>query len=792
MKKSILTLGLMFAALTLTNCTKNEEENIVPEIKGQAFELFANADTRTTIDGVATSWVADDALNVFHADAGTTTYTKDNKFSIAEADVTSGRFTGTLAGTLEEGKNYDWYISYPYNDNIKSPNATQGWMTVGSAHNASQSQNGNNSMAHICGENYPLCAKVLNVAATDKVAFEKMNHLTSVVKVKVTNTESEAITVSKVSFATSSNDIVGTYKINFTGDDVAYTASGTNFVSKTASLDVVGGTSIEKDANAEFYLGIKPFTAAAGETLTITVSTDKGDCVKALELKTATTFTAGKIKTLNFGFVAPEDLSMYWDLSIDQTSTATADEISWSSDIVNMHVTKGSSTVDCNNYYPGTIGQSYTSTRFYKNSILNITPHIGYTISRIVFEATTDNYAKILPAAEWTNATCVNSGKTVTITPGNGDNKISTKVSGTCGFNKVTIYYSVDPAKIQPTLILTPDDSVIELAADDVAQHTISVKSNTENINVSSDSDWLTVGYANGIITYQVTGTSEIERTANIIVSATNDNGETKKVISVTQKSLKLDAPTITSASGTVDAITASWNKVEPATGYDWKLYKGIDSETGTLVEDVTGGIVTNDNVVTLKITKKDASSKFEVGQYVLYVKSTADAPFVESDPAKSEVFDIKEAGAEPELVTYYVDFENTADTYTDWTFNNFTSRQTGNIKSNGGTYYGTTGGKASGYLQFNSLLANPKGLTFFISKQSTNTTSSTWKIQQSTTGSSNWTDLKSQSATSMTKGEWQEVSIDLSGYNDIYIRIYYTGSTAIRNIDDVTLIIEK
>ena len=178
--------------------------------------------------------------------------------------------------------------------------------------------------------------------------------------------------------------------------------------------------------------------------------------------------------------------------------------------------------------------------------------------------------------------------------------------------------------------------------------------------------------------------------------------------------------------------------------------------------------------------------------QYVLYVKSTADAPFVESDPAKSEVFDIKEAGAEPELVTYYVDFENTADTYTDWTFNNFTSRQTGNIKSNGGTYYGTTGGKASGYLQFNSLLANPKGLTFFISKQSTNTTSSTWKIQRSTTGSSNWTDLKSQSATSMTKGEWQEVSIDLSGYNDIYIRIYYTGSTAIRNIDDVTLIIEK
>ena len=789
MKKSIFALGLMFVALTLTNCTKNEEENIVPEIKGQKFELFAVPDTRTTIDGLDTSWTANDELNVFHADAGTTTYTKDNKFSIAEADVTSGRFTGTLAGTLEEGKNYDWYVSYPYNANIKSPNATQGWMTVGSAHNVSQSQTGNSSMAHICGDKYPLCAKVLNVAAADKVVFDKMNHLTSVVKVKVTNTESEAITVNKVSFATSSNDIVGTYKINFTGDDVAYTASGASYVSKTASLDVVGGTPIEQNANAEFYIGIKPFTAAVGETLTITVSTDKGDCVKTLELTKATTFTAGNIKTLNFGFVAPNDLLMYWDLSKDQTSTATSDEIAWSSDIVNMQVAKGSSTTNCNNYYPGTIGESYTSTRFYKNSILTITPNAGYTISRIVFEATTDNYAKILPAAEWTNATCEYLGKIVTITPANGDNEISTKVYGTCGFNKVTIYYSVDPAKIQPTLILTPDDSAIELAADDVAQHTISVKSNTENINVSSDSDWLTVGYANGIITYQVTGTSEIGRTANITVSATNDNGETKKVISVTQKSLKLDAPTITSVSGTVDAITASWNKVEHATAYAWELYKGTDKETGTLVQN---GTYTPDDLTAATVTLTIEGTFTAGEQYVLYVKSTADAPFVESAPAKSEPFEIKEAGAEPELVTYYVDFENTADTYTDWTFNNFTSQQTGNIKSNGGTYYGTTGGKASGYLQFNSLLAKPKSLTFFISKQSNNTTSSNWKIQQSTNGSSSWTDLKSQSATSMSKGEWQEISIDLSGYNNIYIRIYYTGSTAVRNIDDVTLIVEK
>ena len=47
------------------------------------------------------------------------------------------------------------------------------------------------------------------------------------------------------------------------------------------------------------------------------------------------------------------------------------------------------------------------------------------------------------------------------------------------------------------------------------------------------------------------------------------------------------------------------------------------------------------------------------------------------------------------------------------------------------------------------------------------------------------------QSATSMTKGSWVEVTQDLTSYNDVYIRVYYTGSTAIRNIDDVSLVYE-
>lgn len=134
------------------------------------------------------------------------------------------------------------------------------------------------------------------------------------------------------------------------------------------------------------------------------------------------------------------------------------------------------------------------------------------------------------------------------------------------------------------------------------------------------------------------------------------------------------------------------------------------------------------------------------------------------------------------------IDFENTAGNYADWTFDNMTSQQTGSITANGGTYYGTTGGKATASITTNNPISLPSSITFYVSKQSTNSKDSSWKLQVSSDNST-WTDVKTQSATSMTKGTWVEVTQDLSSYSNVYVRIYYTGSTAVRNIDDVKLV---
>lgn len=133
------------------------------------------------------------------------------------------------------------------------------------------------------------------------------------------------------------------------------------------------------------------------------------------------------------------------------------------------------------------------------------------------------------------------------------------------------------------------------------------------------------------------------------------------------------------------------------------------------------------------------------------------------------------------------INFESAASTYTDWTFTNMTSQQTGKITAHSGTYYGTTGGKETASITTKKAIPYPSTITFYVSKQSTSNASSDWKIQVSSNNSS-WTDVKTQSASSMNKGSWVEVKQDLSAYSNVYVRIYYTGTNAYRNIDDLSL----
>ena len=138
-------------------------------------------------------------------------------------------------------------------------------------------------------------------------------------------------------------------------------------------------------------------------------------------------------------------------------------------------------------------------------------------------------------------------------------------------------------------------------------------------------------------------------------------------------------------------------------------------------------------------------------------------------------------------VMSYDIDFEkNALEAYVNWDFSNIAVATT-TIAANAGTYYGNTCGKASASIKTKTAIQYPGTLTFYTSKESGNTTSSNWMVQVSENGST-WTEVTSFDATTGSKGTWTERTADLSDYENVYVQISYSGSTAIRAIDEISL----
>ena len=292
MRKSfVYAAGLICLALSITNCHKEPVDQATPASEPN-FELFAlPVTTKTANDGLNTKWVADDDINVFHAVAGSTTYVSDGEFTVK--DTETGSFDGTVK-TLDADKSYDWYAFYPYTSQIETPdNTNSGYCYIGSRSDRSQAQVGNDNMLHIAGSNYPLYGIAKGVKASDVPSIQ-MQHLTSVIKVVVTNSTEESLSLSSVSF-TAGEDISGQFYISFDSETPTYTPA--KYPSETAEL-TVSDVTVAAKAEATVYMAIKPFTAKSGSTLKLAVNGYE----KTITLDKDITFTACHIKPLNFNF----------------------------------------------------------------------------------------------------------------------------------------------------------------------------------------------------------------------------------------------------------------------------------------------------------------------------------------------------------------------------------------------------------------------------------------------------------------------------------------------------------
>ena len=430
--KKIISWGMMLAAaFTLTNCAKEIDAPVQePETVGYPFEIVASTvDTKTVNDGIHTQWAEGDKINLFHTVGETTEYV-DNKF-FTVSNLAEGRFTGNLAGELDSQEEYDWFAFYPYSSYIKTPaNTSSGYMTVGSSASGVQVQKGNGSMSHIAGENYPLVGRAIAVPANSTPKMV-MSHVSSLIAVNVKNTLEEPLVVESVSF-NAPVEIVGTYYINFTGDITpeSFTGSGEQYVSKAATLKVEEGTEITTGQSAVFYLAVKPFVAKANDKLVVTVNGH----AKELTMTKDVTFSAGKIKTLNFAYDKVKEAGVETgtiSFATDAQRTSFSGEAQvWDNDGITFTNTKASST--------NAVVNNVAPVRLYKSSDIKIEAP-GF-ITKIEFNSATGDYFANLKAL-LPNASV--SGQVVTeVYDGSSTSVSYSLTTGQVRLNSITVTYS--------------------------------------------------------------------------------------------------------------------------------------------------------------------------------------------------------------------------------------------------------------------------------------------------------------------------------------------------------------
>lgn len=287
MRRIILALNTFaLAAMTLafTQCAAVQETDVPLRAKA-SFEVYASpSDTRTANDGIHTLWNNGDRFSLFHAPAGTPTFYADGPFTIDKPEV--GHAMGTVSD-LADGT-YDWYMVYPYAEGADRP--TNIPVLVGAPADGEQVQAGKDNRSHLAGEGFPLGGRGRNVTTPDTPVLT-VAPLVSVVAVNVTNPGEGLARISSIRFK-APEAIVGGFRVDVTGDAPVFRADD---ASDEAVLSVTGTTLLRAGESGIFYLGIKPFTAHSGSTLTLTVN----DRVRTVTLTRDVTFSAGMIKTLN-------------------------------------------------------------------------------------------------------------------------------------------------------------------------------------------------------------------------------------------------------------------------------------------------------------------------------------------------------------------------------------------------------------------------------------------------------------------------------------------------------------
>ncbi len=623
MKRFFSYIGASLVAIAaLSSCNKEIENPSSEASNGIQFAITASSvDTKTSIDGFKTSWVANDKLDITHAIAGSTEYITDGSFSISEANLATNKFNGTLKSNLEEGSSYDWYALYPYTE--------KNYTYIG--HSKGATQNGNNSTAHLCGTLCPLYGVAKNVNSSDPVSFD-MQHLAAVVEITVTNETDADLTVKNITFASSDENIVGSYIIDFKGDNVTYTASGEKYVSKVATLNVTNGDAIAKNGSAKFYIPIKPHIAEAGSKIVINVNGYE----KEIPLTKDVTFKAGTVKKIGF--------------KCDRVSTSASATFDFT-DLTSLGLEVGDITkpiVSENISLTTANGTATTNTRIFKtNNKFELRAYKGSTLS---FKAP-DSYIikSIVFSGKAINACSVDVGEFSSGTWTGANQSVKFSATNTLKISKIIVSY----VKGEPTTSIIADNIANISARGIDGELTYTIENPIEGTTLEASCDESVVNVVlveNGKVLYSVSkNTSNTIRTGRITLTY----GNVSKDISVSQNAAQFK---VSRNEVELEATSNASTSVTITSDFDWIADKTGDGfnftpDTYTWSED-------GKETLTITASSDNASSEGTKILGTISVKNTETKELIKITVKQKSSYVIPSTGSE---VTFNVtDFSGT------------------------------------------------------------------------------------------------------------------------------------
>lgn len=625
MKKTLFTLGLAIAAtLTLTNCAKQEAilKDAEPAKQGVPFELVAGMDTKTTAESLSSiKWAANDAIAVFHTAAGSDTYETNDKFTIAEEDLASNTFKGTVTGDFEASN--DWFAFYPYSEYM-NPSGS-GYMAVG----GDMTQDFAHPMAHLAGSKFPLYGKAEGVANGTAPSIT-MNQAMSIVKVHVTNDSGAPVDVKSVTFATEDYDITGQFYINFSGATPLFSPKSGK-TGKSVTLTVTNTTPIADGASADYYIAVPPFDAVIGKKLTLTVN----DLSKGITLPAAVSFVPGKVKTVNFSYDAvPPIYSTEFNYPIDGSSYTSATPIQGTdSEGTSWYITygnwNGSNCAQLRVYSAGNFGAIYNGFDCSYVTSVSYDAKVSNTNLKLNTYYSTDS---------GTNWVKVDDKKSLTTSFA----KYSFVVSSTGEFSKVRIKFeaagtkpssgnyqlTIDNVEIYGNGAILPNPSI---TADNItgipalgvtgesATYAIHNFSGADDIVAEGDGAVVTAASAdnNGNITFTVAPNYNTSSRSSGTITLTSASESVSKVITVTQlgETFSASAETVTIPQ---DATSATFTITSPTFGWNATVNQAAEKNL-TMSAPTSGSGSASAQTLTVNSTTNATSSEQTLGTIVVY-----------------------------------------------------------------------------------------------------------------------------------------------------------------------------